>query len=231
VACNLAFALGGYYPGQVVLGELGNCVPEMSLNLDLQPRHGLDALAAAWERMDALLLRKALVTHPSHVSVLAYPPDTLQPVSFTPSIMRNILILLRSMFNFTVVDLGHVLDDTRTEALSLTDKIVVVVRLDVPSLRLTRQFIHRLEDLGIGQEKLCIIVNRFGQRKQFSWRKAKEVLGLTISEWIPDDPGTVNLSINHGQPLIQIAKRASITRRFSSLAKQLNGRANGTNRH
>ena len=229
VACNLAFALGGYYPGQVVVGELGNCVPQMALNLDLQPRHGLDELAASWDRMDSVLMRKALVTHPSHVSVLAYPPDTLQPVTMSESIIRNMLVLLRSMFNFTIADLGHQLDDSRLEALTMADKIVVVVRLDVPSLRLSRQFIQRLEDVGVGQEKLCIIVNRFGQRKQFSWRKAKEVLGLTISEWIPDDPGTVNLSINHGQPLIKIAKRASITRRFSNLAKQLNGRASKVN--
>ncbi len=224
VACNLGFALAGYYPGQVVLGELGRAVPELALNLDLKPPHGLDALAAAWDRMDATLLRRALVTHPANLSVLAHKPEMLDPVELPPTAMRNVLILLRSMFPFTVVDVGHTIDEARMLALELADKIAVVLRLDIPSVRLSQQFLQRLEEQGISMEKVRIIVNRYGQREQFSWREAQKALGLTVLEWIPDDPARVNKAINQGQPLTTVARGAAITRRFMKLAKNLNGR-------
>lgn len=222
-ASNLAFALAGHYPGRVVLAELGDVVPQLSLNLDLNPAHGLDSLAYAWERMDASLLRRALVNHPSNLAVLAYPPDTVRPAPFHEQAMRNLLILLRSMFDFTVIDLGHVLDAPRRQALAMSDKVVVVLRLDVPSLRLSRQFVKHLEELGTGPERFHAVVNRFGQAQQFSWKKAQQAIGLTVAEWIPDDPARVNKAVNFGQPLVLVARGALITRRFASLAKQLNG--------
>jgi pilus assembly protein CpaE len=223
IASNLAFSLAGFYPGKVVLGELGDTVPELALNLNLNPAHGLDALVANWDRLDATMLRHALVLHPAHLSVLANPPETLKPVEFPPTIMRNIMVLLRSMFDFTVVDLGHTLDEPRQEALSIADKVVVVLRLDVPSLRLSRQFLKRLEELGTTADRLHLIVNRYGQRQQFSWKKAQQAIGLTVAEWIPDDPGHVNRAVNFGQPLVQIARGAPIARRFANLARALNG--------
>lgn len=224
VACNLGFALAGFYPGKVVLGELGDSVPELALNLDLNPPHGLDELAKAWDRMDTTLIRRALVTHPSHLSVLAHKPEMLDPVELPQQAMKNMLILLRSMFDFTVVDIGHTLDESRQLALEMADKIVLVLRLDVPSLRLSRQMIDRIENLGISTDKIQIIVNRFGQRQQYSWKKAQEAIGLAVVEWIPDDPARVNKAVNFGQPLTKIAKTAPITKRFLKLARHLNGR-------
>jgi pilus assembly protein CpaE len=225
VACNVAFALAANYPGQVVLAELGGGVPELALDLDLQPRHSLTDLVASWDRLDTTLMRRALVEHPGRLSVLAYKPETLQPAFVEPPAMRQMLALLRSMFKFTVVDLGHGVDPTHLEAVALADKVVLVVRLDVPSVRLSRQYFHQLEDAGVPRGKLHVAANRYGQRKQFPWKKAQEALGLPIAEWIPDDPGCVNQAINQGQPLIATASRASITRSFAGLAGRLNGKA------
>ena len=51
----------------------------------------------------------------------------------------------------------------------------------------------------------------------------EETLGLPVQVWVPDDPGTVNLAVNHGTPLVQASRRARITRRFEQMAKSLNG--------
>src|SRR5207245_1529305 len=101
----------------------------------------------------------------------------------------------------------------------------LVVRLDVPSVRLSRQYIRQLEDLGVPRGKLHVAANRYGQSKQFPWKKAQEALGLPIVEWIPDDPGRVNEALNQGQPLMATAGRSSITRSFANLAGRLNGKA------
>jgi pilus assembly protein CpaE len=221
VATNLAFALAERYTNKVVLAEFGDGVPQLALNLDLNPPHGLDALASALDRLDGSMLRQALVPHPAGLSVLANQPEVLDRMPLLPVAVRNILILLRGMFDYTVLDLGHVLDPACQEALTLADKVAVVLRLDVPTLRLSRQFLRQLGDLGIARDKIEIVVNRFGQRQQFPWRKAQQSLGVSVAEWIPDDPARINKAVNHGRPLVLVARGAPITRRFATLAHHL----------
>jgi pilus assembly protein CpaE len=102
--------------------------------------------------------------------------------------------------------------------MTLADEVVVVTRLEVPSLRLTRQYLRHLVQQGLAAEKLRVVVNRFGQRRQIGSARVEETLGMPPAGWIPDDPGTLNQALNEGKPLIQVAPRASVTRRLDQLA-------------
>jgi pilus assembly protein CpaE len=224
VSTNLAFALADKHPRQVALAEVLTGVPELALDLDLQPRHTVADLVEQGERIDAIMMRQALVEHPAGVSVLAYQPEALQATPLKPTVMRQTLILLRSLFDFVILDLGHQADAGCLEALRLADEVLVVVRLDVPSLRLSRQFLRYLLDAGLPLEKLRVVANRSGQRGQIAAKKVEETLGRPILEWIPDDAGTVNDAHNQGKPLVGTARRASITRQFDKLASQVSAR-------
>jgi Flp pilus assembly CpaE family ATPase len=221
VAASLAFALGEKTPGQVVLAELDPGVPVLALNLNLRPAFSVADLAGQWQRMDAAMLRQALVDHPAGVSVLSYRPETLLADALEPAALRQTLVLLSTLFDQVVLDLGHAADDARLEALRLADTVVVVVRLDVPALRLTRQLLRKLDDRGLAPSRLRLVANRYGQRKQVPLAEAARVLGQPILGRIPDDPGTLNLANNQGVPLVHAARRAAITRSFAELAGRL----------
>jgi pilus assembly protein CpaE len=124
-----------------------------------------------------------------------------------------------------VLDLGQSGDPGLLTALTLSDKVVVVLRLDVPSLRLTRQFVRQLSEQGVSRERMRLLANRHGQRQQITRKKAEEVLGVAIPEWVPDDPATLNHALNHGLPLLSTARGAEITQSFANLAMNLNGKA------
>jgi pilus assembly protein CpaE len=126
------------------------------------------------------------------------------------------------MFAFTVVDLGHEVSGVQ-EAAGIADAVVVVVGLDVPAIRLTRQFLRELSEHGVPSDKIRLVANRHGQRKQVDWKKAQETLELPIVGWIPDDSATVNQALNEGQPLVRTARRAAITRSLDELAALLDG--------
>jgi pilus assembly protein CpaE len=223
VASNLAFALAESYPGRVALAEVGAGVPELALDLDLAPPHTVEELVGDWERMDPRMVRQALAEHPAGVQVLACAPESLSPADVSQNAMRRTVLLLQSLFDFTVLDLGHSLTASALEALALTHVVVVVVRLDVPSLRLARRFLSRLVDQGVDEKKLRVAANRYGQRGLVGWKKIEQALGFPVQVWIPDDPAAVNDALNHGKPLLQTAHRAKITRRFGQLAGCLNG--------
>ncbi len=224
VACNLAFALAAHYPQRVVLAELGNQVPELALDLDVQPPHSLSDLALRADRLDTTLMRQVVVEHEAKLHLLVHPPTTLQAEPLPPGVMRTILVLLRTMYEHTVVDLGSSPDPAGLAALELANKIVVVVGLDVPALRLSRRFLRDVEDVGVDPKKLVVVANRYGQSNQFPWKQAQEALGYPIQEWIPDDIGLINRALNLGQPLLMVARRAPITRTFDRLAHSFNGK-------
>jgi pilus assembly protein CpaE len=221
-AAGLAFALSRQDSGQVVLAEIGNSVPELALDLDLDPRHSPADLTRDWQRMDATMLQHALVDHPSGVQILAYPPATLVSASLEPAALRQLLLLFRQTADVAVLDLGHAARGAALDSILAADVLVIVTRLDVPGLRLGRQYLHQLLEEGAVESKIHVVVNRYGQRRQLAWRSAQEALGASLPPtWLPDDPASLNEALNHGQPLVQAAPRATLTKQLAKLAREL----------
>jgi pilus assembly protein CpaE len=225
IASNLAFALGEKHPQRVALAELGLGVPELALALDLKPRHSIADLAQSWERLDATMLSQTLIEHPGGVHILAHQPETLAAPPLVSQAMQRTLLLLKVLYNYVVLDLGHLTDDSIVEALGLSEQVVLALRLDVPSLRLTRRLVHELGQRGLSPERVRLVANRYGQRKQVGWKEAEKAIGLPIVEYIPDDSTNLNAALNQGIPLLRLARRAGITRTFDKLASRLNGQA------
>lgn len=223
VAANLAFTWAERYPERVTLIELGREAADLALSLDLDPRHTVGDVAENWQRLDSALLRQSMVTHPQGVAILAHHPDTLITPTVLPEAVRKMVILLRTMYAATVLDLGHTLGEEHFEAMRLSDRIATVVRLDVPSLRRARQFLQQATERGVPMERIRLIANRYGQKGQVSWRKAEEALGNTFTGYIPEDVGKLNYSLNQGMPLVKAAPHSGISRRFAKLATLMNG--------
>jgi pilus assembly protein CpaE len=225
VANSLAFALGDKHPQRVALAELGAGVPELALALDVKPRHTVADVAQNWERLDAMMLAQTIVPHPAGVHMLVHQPETLLAPPLLPQAMQQTLLLLKVMYDYVVLDLGHQADGPEMEALSLAEQVLVVVRLDVPALRLTRRLLEDLIDRGVPRERIRLVANRYGQRKQIGWKDAEKTLGMPILEYIPDDPTTLNAALNQGVPLVRASRRAGITRSFDKLAARVNGKS------
>jgi pilus assembly protein CpaE len=193
----------------------------LALDLDLDVRHPVGEVVRDWQRSDARLVREALVAHPAGVSVLAHAAEALSPVVMAPDVMRHLVVLFRTMFDEVVLDLGHGGYGAGLEAMKLAEAVLVLVRLDVPGLRMARRYLRLLVEEGLDGGKLRVVASRYGQSGQLDWRKAEEALGSKVLEWLPEDPASVNLALNRGRPLVQAARRAKLTRAFDKLANHL----------
>jgi pilus assembly protein CpaE len=220
VASNLAFALAAAHPKQVVLAELATDVPALALVLDLQPRHTASDLVRDWDRTDAVMLRQSLVEHPDGVHILAHAPETLTAAPIAPPVMRHLALLLRTLCDWTVLDLGHSAHAAAVEVMQLAESVVVVTRLEVPALRLTRRYLKELADRGIASQRVRLAANFYGQSKQLGWKQAQEALGMPVTVWLPDDPASLNQALNQGQPVVRMARGSKFTKRIQELAQQ-----------
>jgi pilus assembly protein CpaE len=224
VAANLAFAWADKSPRKVALLELGQEAADLALSLDLQPQHTVTEVAENWQRMDATLLRQSMVVHPEGVCVLAQKPETLLANPLEIPVVRKTIVLLRTIFEKAVLDLGHTLKEEHYEAMRLSDRVALVVRLDVPALRQARQLMKQCLRRGIPEERIRHVANRYGQSGQLSWKKAEEAIGAKFAGYVPDDSAKLNKALNRGQPVVRYSPHSSVTRRFYKLAWQLNGK-------
>jgi pilus assembly protein CpaE len=227
VAINLAFtwAASKRQKGRVALVELAREAPTLALSLDLSPRFTVPEVASNWQRMDAAFLRQSLVPHPDGVHVLAHKAEALEGVQLDPQAVRKTVLLLRTLYSSAVLDLGHLLGPEHYEAMRLCDLVAVVVRLDVPSVRLARRFLRHCAEQGVAAERIRLIANRYGERGQLGWKQAEETVGAKFAEWLPDDSGGMNRALTKGKPVVLSGWASSLTRRFGRLAKALNGQA------
>ncbi|OWK35263.1 Type II/IV secretion system ATPase TadZ/CpaE, associated with Flp pilus assembly [Fimbriiglobus ruber] len=221
VATGLAFALAG--GGSVLLGEFGAPVPELALHLDLKPQHSVGDLLRAGDRMDVSMIRHAAVRHPAGVDVLGYPPDTLAVESPTRAAARDFQVLLRAAYDWVVLDAGHP-QPGGEELCRHADAVVVVTRLDLPALRLTRRYVEALTDAGVPAGTLLLAANRYGQSGLVPWRQAEKALALPVKAWLSDDPWAVNRALAEGQPLVKSAPRAGLTKELARLAADVRAR-------
>jgi pilus assembly protein CpaE len=223
IATGMAFALGSTHPNQVVLGEVGVGVPELALDLDLQPTNHVSQLLNDWDRVDATTVRQTAVAHPGGIYVLADTGNGTRADFNNTTASRQLTSLLRTMYDYAIYDVGHSQTVAAENLIRHADRVVLVVRLDVPSLRITRNLLNRFTDWGVARERLTIVANRYGQRGQLGWRRMEESLGVTVDVWMPDDPATVNQALNLGVPVTQVSSWGKLIRRLHELAQQVNG--------
>ena len=222
LAVNVAAALAKKN-GSAALIDLKLYVGDLAALLDLKPTYTLADLCLNATRMDRVLFERTLERHSSGIHLLASPRTLADLGHVTPEGVRQALAQALFAFPYVVVDLDHSFREEQTIALRQADVVLLVLRLDFTSLRNARRALEYLEQLGVGGDRVRLVVNRYGQPKEVPAAKAEEALGLKIAHFIPDDAKTVNRANNNGVPLILEAPSSRITKSVIKLAASVNG--------
>lgn len=223
LAANIATTLAKEHKSSALLDmklESG----DLAALLDLKPTHTLADLCQNVGRLDRVMFDRSLARHSSGVHLIAAPLQFADVPLVTVEGVRKSLGLAKSMFPYVVIDLDHTFHAEQVEAVRQANLILVVLRLDFPSLRNTRRCLDHLERLGIPRDRIQLVVNRYGQPKEVPFAKAEEALGLKISHYIPDDPKTVNRASNDGVPMVITSPSTKVARSLVKLAASVNGR-------
>jgi Flp pilus assembly CpaE family ATPase len=162
-----------------------------------------------------------MVAHPAGVDLLLEKPGELRSTRFQPAEIRRLVSLLRVLYRQSVLDLGSELSPANLEAIRLSDAAVIVCRLDVPCIHLTRRLIEELDRRQVAASKIRVVFNRYGERGQLDSASAVQALGGKPAGWLPDAPRLVNAARNRGVPLEQVARVSSLTRELGKLAARI----------
>ena len=222
LAINLACSLAKDAPGSVAIIDLDMALGDADVWLDIIPDYTIQDVAENISRLDYSLLKRSLSKHDCGAFLLPRPVHMDDRLPVSPEELRRIAALLKATFPYMVFDLSKSFNGLDLAAMELSDDVLVVTQLDLPSLRnvvrLT-QFLDERDDL---RSKVRIIVNRLGLGdKQISLSKALETIGRETFWQVPNDYAVMVESRNNGIPLVTQAPKAKLTRSIADLANAL----------
>jgi len=218
LAANLATALSQRHE-RAVLCDLRLAAGDQTLFLDLNPSHTVADLCRNSARMDQNMFTQCLAVHSSGVRLLAAPKDHADTRFISPQVIRQVLAMARAMFPFVVLDLDRSFAAEQLAALVQTDVLLLTFRLDMASLHNVRRVLNRMNEVGVREDRMRLIVSQYRQPKELPTGKAEQALGLKVFHCIPYDPASVNLSINQGMPVVIDRPRSKAARSFCALAE------------
>ena len=160
VAVNAAVELCRQTKRPALILDLKPCFGEVALFLGMRPRFTvLDAIDNL-HRLDRDFLKELVAKHKSELEILAGSDQADRPSAADAGAIEELFRVLGRAYDYVIVDAGNAINSCSLGALYAADSLFVVVTPDVPSVRNAQRFIERVRQLGIGAERVRILLNR-----------------------------------------------------------------------
>jgi pilus assembly protein CpaE len=172
-------------------------------------------------RLDAELLRSAMVQVSPTLAVLAAPLDLSHALEVKASHVAAIIRQARQMFDFVVIDVGRSIDAVSLQALDLATKIFPVLQLSLPQVRDAKRLNGLFRSLEYPADRVHWIINRHQKAGDITLESVEHSLGLKGSTRIPNHFSSVNASVNQGVPIDKLSRSSPVARALHELAKSV----------
>jgi pilus assembly protein CpaE len=218
LATNLAVALsrGG---AEVALVDLDLHFGDVAIMLHLFPSHTIYD-AAENPALDALSLKSFLTRHDSGIWTLVAPTEPTIADSINPSSIGNILKLLRTAFDYVVIDTPPAFSEPVLAAFDESDWLVMLATLDVPSIKNLRLTLQTMELLHFPKNRIRVVVNRADSKVGLRLPDVEKLLSSPVDATIPSSR-SVPLSVNKGSPIMLEEPKGPVADAVRRVAAQL----------
>jgi len=156
-------------------------------------------------------------------------PDRVDDkATVTPQVVEAMLRLMRTMFDYVIIDGGQAMDDISRTILRSADKVLLVAGLSLPCLINVKKLMKIFLELGYPPEpSVEVIINRFDKRSVITLREAEQSTGKKVFWVVPNDFNATMSAINQGKPLSMVEPGAEVTEAIAEMAAALAGRHTG----
>ena len=221
IAVNLADALVRYHGKKVAVVDLVLSHGDVTMFFNVNPSYSIIDLARNAQKADYDFLHTLLVKHSSGVYILADPPMIEDAELISPTQVREVLSTLRSMFDYIVVDTPHQFDERTLTALEMSDSILLVSLLNLPSLRNTQKCLELFGRIGLRDERVRLVISRFLPNDEIPRDSIEGILNCPVFFSVPNDYPAVIASVNRGKLLYETFPNKEVTKSFRDLSNLL----------
>ena len=200
LSTNLAVALSRN-GAEVALVDLDLHFGDVAIMLHLFPSHTIYD-AAQSPGQDALTLKSFLTRHdPSGIWTLVAPTEPTVADTINPGAIGGILKLLRTAFDYVVIDTPPAFSEPVLGAFDESDWLVMLATLDVPSIKNLKLTLQTMELLHFPTNRIRVVVNRADSKVGLRLPDVEKLLSSSVDATIPSSR-SVPLSVNKGSPIM-----------------------------
>jgi pilus assembly protein CpaE len=213
---NLAvtLAMGGE---KVALVDLDLQFGDVGLTLGVTPEMTVYDLAKSGGSIDMEKLETYLTPHVSGVRVLLAPTRPDQASFVTTDLLRDVFSLLRSNYDYVVVDTPPGFTPEVIASIDVSTHICIVGMLDSMSLKNTKLGLETLELMGYDSGRITVLLNRADSRIGITADDVSTIVGRAPDVLVPSER-EIAKSMTDGVPIVISAERSEAARAFRTLA-------------
>lgn len=225
IATNLAVSLSNLTGKKVALLDFDLQFGDVAICLNLYVKNSMTELVKDFANIeqDSSLLEEYLLTHYSGIKVLAAPirPENAEYV--TTDHIKKTIEFLTGKYDYIIIDTSHGFNDTVITALDMSDTIIYISALDLPSIKNTKNGLEVMKSLNYSSEKVKFVINKSNESFGINHSDFESALGVDIWAIIPDDLASVTISVNNGHPLVSHRKSSVVSKKIYKLAQSIIG--------
>ena len=202
IAINAAIGLHRELGRKVVLvdGNFQFGDHRVFLDLGLDRKSIVDVVSAP--TIDVDLVRQVLVKHDSGVDLLLAPPSPETAELVTADHVPEVLEILRSLYDYVIVDIDKRLDELNLRVLDASDTLFVVMTADLSCLKNVRLVLETVGHLGWPKDKVHLVLNRSNAYTGINVKNAESALKRPIDHQIVNEYRGAISALNSGAPFM-----------------------------
>ncbi len=172
-------------------------------------------------QIDAELLKQVLVKHDSGVDLLLAPTSPEEADLVTPENLAGVLAMLRTMYDYVVVDVDKRLGDLVLSILDHADEVHIVMTADLSCLKNVRLVLEALRRIGFDPKRLKLALNRSNAFTGISVGAAESALKREFETKITNEYRVAISAQNTGSPFVYSKPDSPLGREIAELAQAI----------
>jgi pilus assembly protein CpaE len=224
IAVNLAVVAATELNKKVVLVDGSFQFGDVAVLLNLNPRDkSMFELVSNLEAGgDTDAVDTYTVTHSSGIRVILAPPSPEMADAITSAGVKHVVEALRQRYELVVIDCAAWFNDTTLGILDLADIVLVVLTLEMTSIKNIRLFLEVAEKLGY-EDKIKLVLNRADTTLGIRVADIEHSIGRKVDNTIVSDGRAVVYALNRGVPFVLSNREAQVSQDVLRLAMAVTG--------
>lgn len=230
IASNLAVSLARSTKKKVALVDLDLQFGDVAIMLNVSVKNTISDLVKEFAQLDKNLMEEYMVTHFSGVKVLPAPVKPEYAEYITGNHVERIINTLREAFHYIIIDSSASFHESVLTALDMSDRILFVSTLDLPTIKNVKAGLDVMETLHYPAEKIHIVLNKASEQYGIKYKDFESTLHQVIWSYIPEDNQTVVTSANKGFPFVMTRAETKVAKAVMDIGKTLINEMDGASK-
>ena len=222
ISLNLAVALQTVQKKKTVLVDLDLQFGDIGITLGLPGTPTIADAIAMVGNLDATGVSSLIHHHESGIDCLLAPMTPAEVEGIPAALITELLQLLRSTYDYVIIDSPPAFTDTILAALDLSDTYILVTTPDIPALKNLRITLDTFDELGYPRSAWQVVLNRGDSKNGLELEDVERALGTNVQLIIPQS-ADVSRTANRGVPIVSDMPTHGVSKAIIQLASMQRG--------